>query len=89
MISWRGAEYLSVAEVAAVLGRTAQAVYALIHRGGLPARVVLGKLMVLAADLDAAVAGVPMPPAPSAGEAAWRRRAEKASRELKRRLGVE
>jgi hypothetical protein len=30
-----------------------------------------------------------MPPAPSAGEAAWRRRAEKASRELKRRLGVE
>lgn len=89
MISWRDAEYLSVAEVATVLARTPQAVYALIHRGKLPARQVFGKLVVAAADLDAAVAGVPMPPAPSAGEAAWRRRAEKASRELKRRLGVD
>jgi excisionase family DNA binding protein len=89
MIAWRGAEYLSVAEVAAVLGRTAQAVYAMIHRRALPARQVLGKFVVAAADLDAVVAGVPVAPAPTAGEAAWRRRAEKASRELKRRLGVE
>jgi excisionase family DNA binding protein len=89
MIAWRGAEYLSVAEVAAVLARTPQAVYALIHRGGLPARQVLGKYVVAAADLDALVAGVPVAPPAAAGETAWRRRAEKASRELKRRLGVE
>jgi excisionase family DNA binding protein len=89
MISWRGAEYLSVAEVAAVLARTPQAVYAMIHGGRLPARQVLGKYLVLAADLDAALAGLPVAPVPTAGEAAWRRRAEKASRDLKRRLGVQ